>query len=145
MTKLISIIVICFLMHSCNQYSKSTQDKDQIAFNDTLKAIRSAKLNIDGLKASAANFKLLLENEHIRVLEYTLKPGEKDTPHTHPAKSTYVVSGGKIKVYLENGEELIFDEKAGTANWADYIGKHFVENIGTSTVKIVLTEIKLLQ
>ena len=145
MTKLISLLAICYLMSSCNQNSKSTQNKDRIASNDTLKAIKSAKLNIDGLKASPANFKLLLENEHVRVLEYTLKPGEKDTPHTHTAKSSYVVSGGKIKVYLENGEELIFDEKAGTADWGDYVGKHYVENIGNTTVKIVLTEIKSLE
>jgi beta-alanine degradation protein BauB len=105
----------------------------------------TAKLNIDGLKASPANFKLLLENEHVRVLEYTLKPSEKDTPHTHPAKSSYIVSGGKIKVYLENGETLIFNEKAGTADWGDYVGKHSVENIGNTTVTIVLTEIKSLQ
>jgi beta-alanine degradation protein BauB len=139
MTKLISLIAICILISACNQNSKSTLNKDQIALKDT------TKLNIDGLKASTANFKLLLENKHVRVLEYTLKPGEKDTPHTHPAKSSYIVSGGKIKVYLENGETLIFDEKAGTANWGDYVGKHSVENIGNTTVIIVLTEIKSLE
>lgn len=120
-------------------------DKQLKASIDTLKIAKSAKLNIDGVKASPANFKLLLENEHIRVLEYSLKPGEKDTPHTHPAKSSYVVSGGKIKVFLESGETLVFDEKAGTAAWGDYIGKHWVENIGNTTVKIILTEIKAVK
>ena len=118
---------------------------DALSLDRQLKAAKSAKLNTDGLKASPANFKLLLENEKVRVLEYSLKPGEKDTPHTHPAKSSYVVSGGKIKVYLENGEALIFDEKAGTADWGNYVGKHWVENIGNTTVKIVLTEIKSVE
>jgi predicted ester cyclase/quercetin dioxygenase-like cupin family protein len=120
-------------------------DRQLKASIDTLKSGKSAKLNIDGLKASPANFKLLLENEHVRVLEYTLKAGEKDTPHTHPAKSSYVVSGGKIKVFLENGETLLFDEKANTANWSNYIGKHSVENIGNTTMKIILTEIKAVK
>ncbi len=62
--------------------------------------------------------------------------------HTHSAKSSYVISGGKIKVYLEKGEILFFDEKAGTADWGEYVGKHYVENIGNTTVKIILTEIK---
>lgn len=101
--------------------------------------------NIDGLKVSPENFKLLLENEHVRVLEYTLQPGATDTPHTHPPKSSYVISSGKIKVYLENGEQLVFDEKAGTADWGDYVGKHKVENIGSTPVVIVLTEVKGLQ
>lgn len=150
MTKVVSLIVICSLISSCNQNPKSTQEKGLIASNDTTKNLipiksDSTKLNIDGLKASPHNFKLLLENEYVRVLEYSLLPREKDTPHTHPPKSSYVVSGGKIKVYLENGETLLFDEKAGTADWGDYVGKHYVENIGNTTVTIVLTEIKSLK
>ena len=132
MTKFIFLITICFLLSSCNQNTKSTQNN-------------TTKLNIDGLKASPANFKLLFENEHVRVLEYTLKPGAKDTPHTHPPKSSYIISGGKIKVYLENGEMLFFVENEGTANWGNYVGKHTVENIGNTTLIIVLTEIKSLQ
>ena len=149
MKKIILLIAIGYLITSCNQNPKTANNKDIIA-SDTLKNLKSAKddtakLNIDGLKVSPANFKLLLENKYVRVLEYSLKPGQKDIPHTHPAKSSYIVSGGKIKVYLENGEVLIFDEKAGTADWGDYVGKHQVENIGNTTVTIVLTEIKSLK
>ena len=98
--------------------------------------------DIDAIKASPKQFKILLENNHVRVLQYTLKPGEKDEWHTHPPKSSYVVSGGKLKVYLENGKTILADEKAGTASWMDHVSKHYVENIGNSTVKIILTEIK---
>ncbi|MEJ8841755.1 nuclear transport factor 2 family protein [Lacibacter sp. H375] len=114
----------------------SSVTKDPVVSKDT------SKLNIDVLKASPANFKLLLENEHVRVLEYTLKPGEKDTAHTHPAKSSYIVTGGKIKVHFENGETISVDEVAGTASWMGYTGKHYVENIGNTTIKIVITEVK---
>lgn len=150
MRKIISLIAICYFFSSCNQHPNSTQDKDLTASKDTIKNVNPVKgdttqLNIDGLKASPHNFKLLLENKYVRMLEYSLKPGEKDTPHTHPAKSSYIVSGGKIKVYPENGEAKIFDEKAGTAYWSDYVGKHYVENIGNTTITIVLTEVKSLQ
>lgn len=114
----------------------SSVTKDPVVSKDT------SKLNIDVLKASSPQFKLLLENEHVRVLEYSLNPGEKDSPHTHPAKSSYVVSGGKIKVYLENGETIIVDEVEETASWMGYVGKHYVENIGNSIIKIILTEVK---
>lgn len=117
----------------------SSLTKDPVVSKDT------SKLTIDVLKASPANFKLLLENEYVRVLEYTLKPGEKDTPHTHPSKSSYVVTGGKIKVYLENGETIIVDEMAETASWMGYTGKHYVENIGNTTIKIVITEVKSMK
>ena len=77
-------------------------------------------------------------------MEYSLNPGEKDEWHKHPPKSSYVVSGGKLKVYLENGETFIADEIAGTASWSDHVGKHYVENIGSTKVTIVLTEVKSL-
>ena len=38
---------------------------------------------IDALKASPGNFRLLLENERVRVVEYAIRPGERDQPHTH--------------------------------------------------------------
>ena len=147
MNKFLSTLAIIIALFPSSANSQSMAGWRSVTDNENLEATQkdTTKLNIDGLKASLANFKLLLENKYVRVLEYTLKPGEKDTPHTHPAKSSYIVSGGKIKVYLENGETLIFDEKAGTADWGDYVGKHWVENIGNTTVVIVLTEIKSLE
>ena len=102
----------------------------------------AAVSEIDALKASPDNFKLLLENDRVRVLEYTLKPGSKDQLHTHPPKSSYIVTGGKLKVYKMNGETEIFDEEAGTASWMDHVGEHYVENIGTTEIKIILIEVK---
>ena len=101
-----------------------------------------AQLNIDPVKISPDKFKIVMENEHVRVIQYSVKPGEKDNWHTHPPKSSYVIAGGRLKVFLENGETIIADEKTGTASWMDYVGKHYVENIGGTTVTILLTEVK---
>jgi quercetin dioxygenase-like cupin family protein len=97
---------------------------------------------IDALTASPGNFKLLLENEHVRVLEYTLAPGQRDEWHTHPPKVSYVVSGGKVRVTTEDGKSFLADEEAGTASWMGALGRHFVENVGSTTVRVVLTEVK---
>lgn len=102
----------------------------------------SPQPNLDAVKASPDKFKVLLENDKVRVVEYTLKPGEKDNWHTHPPKSSYVVSGGKLKIVRDGGETLEVEEKTGSAGWAGYLGKHYAENIGTTPVTIVLTEIK---
>ena len=131
MKYLIAISLLCTLLTACNQNAKEPA------------AAVTDNSDIDALKASPENFKLLLENDHVRVLEYTLMPGTKDLTHTHPPKSSYIVSGGKLKVNLENGDSLIFDEKAGDASWMDHVGKHSVENIGTTEIKIILTEVKL--
>ena len=110
--------------------------------NEKNKETTPTQINIDPVKVSPDKFKVLLENQYVRVVQYSLKPGEKDNWHTHPAKSSYVVAGGKLKVFLANGETIIADEKTGTASWMNYVGKHYVENIGNTVVTIVFTEIK---
>lgn len=147
MSKHILFVAVIFMAFSCNQNTKITETNKAANGSDsnTLQDKKPTEPDIDGLTASPANFKLLLENEHVRVLEYTLKPGEKDQWHTHPAKSSYVVSGGQLTVHLENGDTILADEKAGTVSWMDHVGKHYVENTGNTTVKIILTEIKSLE
>ncbi len=100
------------------------------------------KLGIDAVEVSPNQFKVLLENELVRVIEYSLEPGKKDNWHTHLRKTSYVLSGGKLKIVLENGEEFTVDEEKGKASWMSHVGKHYAENIGESTVRILLTEIK---
>lgn len=101
--------------------------------------------DIDPVTVSPDKFKILSENEFVRVVEYTLKPGEKDNRHTHPPKSSYVVSGGKLRITLESGESFEVEEKTGSASWMGRVGKHNAENIGNSVVTIVLTETKYLE
>ena len=125
----------CNSSNESGKQANTTQVKNDVQKKDTT-------LNIDPVKLMPDKFKVLLENEHVRVVEYSLKPGEKDDWHTHPPKSSYVVTGGKLKVHLENGEIIVADEKTGTASWMNYVGKHYVENIGATTVTIVFTEIK---
>ena len=44
-------------------------------------------------------------------------------------------------LFMENIKSRI-NEKTKTVSQMDYVGKHYVENIGNSTVTIVLKEIK---
>lgn len=97
---------------------------------------------IDAISVAPERFKLLLENEFVRVVEYSLAPGEKDTPHTHPPKVSYVVSGGKLLIHPKDGEPFESDETAGAASWDDARGWHYVENIGDTSVRILLVEVK---
>lgn len=107
------------------------------------KAVSGAEpTEIDAVSVAPERFKVLLENEHVRVIEYALAPGEKDTPHTHPPKVSYVVSGGKLRTHTKNGESFDADETADAASWDDARGWHYVENIGDSPVRILLVEVK---
>lgn len=107
-----------------------------------LPLVASAEPVIDALTASPANFKLLLENEHVRVLEYTLQPGEKDQPHTHPPKVSYIVTGGSLRITTQDGKSFLADDAADTAVWSEAVGWHYVENVGRTPVRVVLVEVK---
>ena len=148
MTKLIFLIAISYLTISCNQNAKPVEDNKASTSNDSLQIEASTKTGtaeIDFVKSSPDKAKILLENKFVRVIEYSLKPGEKDSTHTHPPKTSYVISGGTLRVFPENERPFDAEEVKGTAEWADKRGKHYVENIGTTTVTILLTEIKSVQ
>lgn len=100
---------------------------------------------IDPVAVAPDLFSILLENEHVRVVEYKLAPGEADVWHTHPAKVSYVASGGELRIYLGDGTTFDVTEKTGEAAWSDAVGRHYVENIGKTPVHIILVEVKAAQ
>lgn len=110
-----------------------------------LLVIAADAAQVDAAVAAPERFKVLLENEHVRVLEYALQPGERDQWHTHPAKVSYVVGGGKLRIHLADGTSFDADEKAGTASWMEALPRHYAENTGSTAVRIVLVEVKSAQ
>ena len=97
---------------------------------------------VDALTASPENFRLILENDDVRVLEYTLLPGQRDRRHTHPQRVAHVISGGHLRVGFPDGTHRDFDEIAGTSEWSKPSPLHDTQNIGTTPIKILLVEVK---
>jgi quercetin dioxygenase-like cupin family protein len=97
---------------------------------------------VDGLVSSPDNFKLLLEIDHVRVLQYTLLPGALDHWHTHPPRVGYVLSGAKIRVTEADGSTHDYDEKTGDTYWGDFSPLHDTLNIGTTPYVALLVEVK---
>ncbi len=145
MNRLIFIIAISLLIISCNQNSKREESNQLTKSTDSLNQKMLTEIDateIDFVKSTPGKTKILLENEYVRVIEYSLRPGERDSTHTHPPKTSYVISGGLLRIYPENGNPFDVEEITGNAEWSDKVGKHNVENIGKTTVTILLTEIK---
>src|SRR5207253_6753229 len=66
----------------------------------------------DPVKTSPQYYKVLLENDQVRVLEYRLKAGEKEPMHSHPTGVVYVLSGTKLKFSHSGGRT---EERAAAA------------------------------
>lgn len=148
MTRPFFILLFTLLTISCNQNSQQEEDDRLTKPPDSMNQKVQSEIDtteIDFVESSPDKAKILLENEYVRVIEYSLKPGEKDSTHTHPPKTSYIISGGLLRIYPENEKPFDVEEISGNAEWSGKIGKHHVENIGTTTIKILLTEIKSAQ
>lgn len=97
---------------------------------------------VDGLISSPDNFKLLLENEQVRVLQYSLPPGALDHSHTHPPRVGHVLSGAKIRVTEADGTQKEYDEKTGDTYWGEFSPLHDTLNIGATPYIALLVEVK---
>ncbi|HET9765676.1 MAG TPA: cupin domain-containing protein [Thermoanaerobaculia bacterium] len=82
-----------------------------------------------------------LENSRVRVLEAVLKPGDKENLHSHPAYVIYVIDGGKVRTHGVDGATNETELKAGDTIYRDPV-THWAENIGTTTIRLVLVELK---
>jgi ketosteroid isomerase-like protein/quercetin dioxygenase-like cupin family protein len=97
---------------------------------------------VDGLVSSPGNFRLLLENDRVRVLQYTLPPGAQDHWHTHPPRVGYVLSGAKIRVTEADGTHQDYDEKVGDIYWGEFSPLHDTLNTGQAPYVALLVEVK---
>jgi beta-alanine degradation protein BauB len=95
----------------------------------------------DPVKVAPHAFKERLNNAHVRVLEYSSKPGQKEGMHSHPAILLYVIQGGKLRSTTPDGTSKEIDYKTGDVMWREAI-THTGENIGTTEMKSLLIEMK---
>ncbi|HEY0762653.1 MAG TPA: hypothetical protein VGD61_09815 [Pyrinomonadaceae bacterium] len=95
----------------------------------------------DPLTVNAKTIALKLENPRVRVLEATLKPGDKEQTHSHPAYVIYVIGGGKFRNHATDGTVTDGEFKTGDVIYRDPV-THWAENTGNTTIRLVLVELK---
>ena len=91
-------------------------------------------------KVSPDIYKVLFQNENVKVLEATFEPGESDNIHDHYPMTAYVQTGGKIEITLPNGTSKERTIPSGIAIHNSSKDRHQVKNIGETQIKIYLVE-----
>ena len=87
------------------------------------------------------NYKVLLENDRVRVLDFQLKKGAKEDFHAHPAAVTYVLTPFRIRFTFPDGSTRIREAKAGEVFYGEAL-THASENIGDTDAHGLLIEMK---
>jgi hypothetical protein len=95
----------------------------------------------DAVRTDGDKYKVVLENEQVRVLEYRDVPGNKTHLHQHPEFVVVAMTPFRRQLHLPDGRTLTREFKAGDVMYS--AGQsHIGENVGTSPTHVLLIEMK---
>lgn len=103
--------------------------------------------NLDALIAAPEHHKLLLENEHVRVIDAFIPPSEVTKLHTHKWPSClYIISLSDFIRYDSKGQVLL-DSRTLIAPlpsvvWSPPLPPHILSNVGKKDLKVISVELK---
>ncbi|MEJ7706832.1 MAG: hypothetical protein WKF82_05790 [Nocardioidaceae bacterium] len=86
------------------------------------------------------HYRVLFENERVRVLEYTDHPGARTTPHEHP-DSVMVTLSSFSRRLVAGDREMEVDIPFGSVRWLD-AQRHHGQNTGNTDTHSIFIELK---
>ena len=97
-------------------------------------------MDLDPVSTNPDAYRVLFENERVRVLEYTDTPGHRTTPHRHPDSVMVSLSSFRRRLGAD-GREVEVEIPFGVARWVG-AQEHYGENVGTTPSHSVFVELK---
>jgi len=98
--------------------------------------------DLDVLKVIPENYKVILENQFVRVLEAHIPAGTEEKPHRHLKGVSVCLTEYTLESrILPDGQWVRNERKVGTTYWSD-ASLHQVRNIGTTTSHTIRIELK---
>ena len=95
----------------------------------------------DAIKVAPHVYKVVAENERVRVLEARMNPGDRTEMHSHPSMVACAVRGSKFKFTDPSGQSMEVEIEAGQA-FLFPATDHTTECVGTTEGLILLVELK---
>jgi beta-alanine degradation protein BauB len=117
------------------------QGKSLAAWWGAMLGLVSSVAAQDPLPIYPENYKVIVENDRVRVLDFMLRKGAKERSHSHPAHVVYVVAPFKIRFTFPDGRTAIRQAKAGDVLFSEAV-THATENIGAGEAHGILVELK---
>lgn len=98
----------------------------------------------DAAQVQPRAYKVVLENDRLRVLEFNSRPGMGicgNGMHSHPAHLTVALTAAKARVRLPDGKVFMAEQKPGDVFWAE-AETHETENLTGRNVRALMVELK---
>jgi quinol monooxygenase YgiN len=87
------------------------------------------------------NYRVLLENERVRVIDFRLAKGASEKAHHHRQHVAYVLQGFRIRFTFPDGSTALRETKSGDVLFSEEV-THASENIGDTDAHGILVELK---
>ncbi len=95
----------------------------------------------DPLRLYPENYRILFENEHVRVLDFRLARGASESTHEHPRHVAVFLTDVKIRFTLPDGSQRLREARSGDVAYSEPTA-HASENIGPAEAHGVLIELR---
>lgn len=98
--------------------------------------------DLDVLKVIPENYKLILDNPFVRVIEARVPPGTTEPPHRHMRGVSVCMTEYTIESRpVPDGEWTRSERKLGTVYWSE-ASLHQLRNVGKTTSHTIRVELK---
>jgi hypothetical protein len=97
-------------------------------------------MNNDPAATNPDLYRVIMENERVRVLEYRDRPGDRTTPHGHP-DSVMVTLSEFGRRLIDGDREADVAMTSGQVRWLS-AQEHAGENIGATDTHVIFVELK---
>jgi quercetin dioxygenase-like cupin family protein len=94
----------------------------------------------DAVEVAPNVYKVLFENDRVRLLEARVKPGDSSAMHSHPDYLVYTLGGGTV-TFTSGSESVDVELTTGQAMWRE-AEEHAAKNPGTGDLVALLFELK---
>jgi quercetin dioxygenase-like cupin family protein len=86
-------------------------------------------------------YKMVLENDQVRVFDVRFKPGQKAMMHDHPSHVVYVLADYTLDLKTPDGKKMEIPLKTGQTFFME-AGPHEAVNIGKTEGHALVVELK---
>jgi hypothetical protein len=97
-------------------------------------------MSLDPVTSNPEHYKVVFENDRVRVLEYADEPGDRTKPHQHPDSVMYTLSSFRRRLVSGDVQREV-ELEASTVGWLP-AQEHHGENIGETPTRVVFVELK---
>jgi quercetin dioxygenase-like cupin family protein len=96
----------------------------------------------DWVSTAPEGKKILVDNDHFRLVEITLQPGKTEALHSHPEYIEYFMESGKMIVTYPGKDPVIWKVEKGKAYSGRPEPPHTIKNAEAKPITLLLTEMK---